>query len=141
MLLLTSLDDDKDILDRYMKFFQFSNNMSESSLHFPINLGVSNDMEEKLSKLRQAAVILMSDVRPDLASVDQILEKFSTLRRDHPARYRQAFISMSLPPIAGEYVTLDILTTSLPYRKVITCVQISQQLLCLLSRHYLFFIC
>lgn len=73
---------------------------------------------DRLNKLRGAAELLMSDVREDIASVTSILGMFAKLRDDHPSRYRSAFISMSLPPIIGELVTLDIISLPLPFQKV-----------------------
>lgn len=71
----------------------------------------------KICSLRSAAQLLMSDVREDIA-VSTILNMFSRLRQGYPSRYRSAFISMSLPPLLGELVKLDMIALPLPYKSV-----------------------
>ncbi len=66
--------------------------------------------EENISKLQNACAVLMSDVRGDISNISDILEKFSLFRQYYPDRYHSAYIGISLPPIIGLFVKLDIMS-------------------------------
>jgi hypothetical protein len=116
---------------------------SEPPLDVEATLGAARRLEaaERLTRLYGAAELLMSDVREDISSVPRILGMFATLRAQHPAQYRAAFVSMSLPPILGELVRLDMVAAPLPFKSVSHLIYPILDCICHMMSFFLLFPC
>jgi hypothetical protein len=67
------------------------------------------ELQATMSSVFQlAALTLMKDVRPDLSSLPALLAPFQTFRTQHPDKYKEAFVSLSLSQVLEQYVLLDI---------------------------------
>ena len=63
---------------------------------------------DKLVRLRDAGRVLMSDVRTDIVTVADILENFAEFKKLYSAKYASSYVSLSLPPLLGLLVQLDV---------------------------------
>ena len=71
-----------------------------------------------LQRLREGACVLMRDVRSDIASVGAVLGRFADFKKLYPEKYRNAYVSFSLPPLLGRLVEIDLLSLPLLEEKV-----------------------
>ena len=70
--------------------------------------GAEQDLQATMHTFHTAADTLMQDVRPDLASLSSVLKLFQDFRREHFAKYKDAYISLSLSQILKHYILLDV---------------------------------
>lgn len=90
--------------------------LNSEELFFAITKNVENILSpeeevaftDKLQHLRDAGAVLMSDVRADIVTVADIMENFAEFKKLYPAKYASSFVSLSLPPLLGLLVHLDI---------------------------------
>jgi hypothetical protein len=71
-----------------------------------------------LQRLQDAAGVLTSDVRADLSSVGSVLSRFAEFKQKYPEKYKNAYVSLSLPPLLGRLVEIDLLALPVLEEKV-----------------------
>lgn len=67
------------------------------------------EMKSKVANLQKAAEVLLSDARPEISDVTEVMQQFAAFRRRFPKKYASAFVPLSLPPLIGALVRFDVI--------------------------------
>lgn len=67
------------------------------------------EMKIKVANLQKAAEVLLSDARPEISDVSEVMRQFAEFRRRFPKKYASAFVPLSLPPLIGALVRFDVI--------------------------------
>lgn len=75
---------------------------------------------ENFSTYRAAASVLLEDVRPEICSIGEILNKFSSYRNSYIEKYMSSFVSLSLLEVLKPLVLVDIMPVDILGRNVVS---------------------
>lgn len=78
-------------------------------------------LELDYNRFKEAALVIMQDVRAEISQVSEVLASFHLFRQRNFPKYQATYVDLSLPKLIGPFVILDILPCFVDFVRGKTC--------------------